>query len=68
MQGALVLVPASEGSQNSKTPPRSSIARWLKQAIAASGRNSDFLAHSVGGASSLSVAAMIGLTIREVMD
>ena len=45
----------------------SSIARWLKQAIAASGISGDFSAHSTRGASS-TAAAMNGLTIREVMD
>ena len=41
----------------------SSIARWLKQAIAASGISGDFSAHSTRGASS-TAAAMNGLTIR----
>ena len=45
----------------------SSIARWLKQAIIASGISTDFTAHSTRGASS-TAAAMNGVTIREVME
>ena len=45
----------------------STIARWLKQAISASGISTEFTAHSVRGASS-TAAAMNGLSIREVME
>ena len=45
----------------------STIARWLKQAITASGISSEFTAHSTRGASS-TAAAMNGITIREVME
>ena len=44
----------------------STIARWLKQAIVASGISSEFTAHSTRGAAS-TAAAMNGVTIREVM-
>ena len=45
----------------------STIARWLKQAIVASGIDPQFSAHSMRGASS-TAAAMNGITIWEVME
>ena len=45
----------------------STTARWLKQAISASGISTEFTAHSVRGASS-TAAAMNGVTIHEVME
>ena len=42
-------------------------ARWLKQAITASGISAEFTAHSMRGAS-FTAAAMNGVTIREVME
>ena len=45
----------------------STIARWLKQAITASGISAEFTAHSMRGASS-TAAAMNGVTICEVME
>ena len=45
----------------------STIARWLKQAITASGISTEFTARSTRGASS-TAAAMNGITIREVME
>ena len=45
----------------------STIAKWLKQAIVASGIDPQFIVHSTRGASS-TAAAMNGITIREVME
>ena len=61
----LQLFPATVSPHHPVTS--STIARWLKQAITASGIEPGFCAHSTRGASS-TAAVMNGITIREVME